>query len=1248
MQKLFSVLPFQSNNLLIQPFIYLSFFSLLFSSQLSYSGGPAELDIQFPQADLILFNPDLDPQVIASNEDDGARISRITANLDADEFYFVVLFPRDIDGGAELNQYQLRITGPGGVSSLPPPDDPYISVSVNGDLVEGEFLTSDQIDRYTFLPIETGFHTIELIPTAENQKPGNPLKWKVSEVPYQIDIGTLGDFDETVAQQMVRDAAALWNGVTTSSVRLMEGDPLPADVEAVDATRLTVAGHTLFFDQTRNKILTFGGFDSNFFLNDDLFEFDGTSWISIEVDDAPSPRAYASTSYDSVNQQLVLFGGFGVDEDGQLNPLNDTWVWDGQSWTEMNPINIPPARLYGSMAYDEFFGDTVMFGGRSNTELLNDTWLWDGEDWLDQTNEQFNPPGRFGHQLFYDPVNEQVYLIHGTTGGGNFFDMWLWRGTVWSNISDAVETPPARAFSSVFADRERNQTILFGGDSGNGNLNDTWMWDGNAWTELSPENSPGPRYEMDMVFDEEQNQIFILGGRENDTILNSNWVWDGETWNRLGQLDEIEAQFNEFMDQGINPIVFDSDGTLTELLLGDGMKEVFSSFTEITRSEGDEILSARMILNGWFLSEAAGDNQLTQDEFTNELVHELGHFLGLTNTQFNTYKPRNNDPSDDTSVSLMYPFRLVVTDNTFALHHDDITAISELYPAIDGSFENGFGTISGTALFDDGSPVLGGMVIARSVENPDQIVVARMTDERAQLTGHFILPGLPAGDYTVAIEPVDGQFFDSGSVGFHSIDQNGSSFINPPAPEYYNEAFEMGDPALDNPSDFSLVNVSAGQVTEIDFTCEQLTSGQLRASQFMPYDLPFLSGISDAERGEGIYPFSVNVGEDHTEITVEIESDTTLPLTVRVERDGAAVYSNQNSPEARRNMGMVFDSARNQTVLFGGWLDSGPENDTWIWNGETWEVGTSPTRPSARVIHNLVYDERLERTVSFGGTDTPNGNGLNFADTWEWDGDEWTSIETETFPTPRVGQAMAYDPNTDLSYIFGGIEFSGAWMNDVWGYDGRTWEEITTDNPPPARNAHAMVYDAAREQVMMFGGGDNQGVPIVDTWVFDGTDWEMLSPVNTPSGRRFYAMAYDSDREVTVLFGGADVDGNHMSDTWEWDGSNWTEISTATAPVERSRHVMSYDSARQKIVLFGGITTEDNIRLNDTWEYDSANGWVNVTPALQPNSFSYSESDGLEPGIHYFYVYSEESGNYSIKVSPSIDATVSVKDWELH
>src|SRR5262249_17570221 len=52
----------------------------------------------------------------------------------------------------------------------------------------------------------------------------------------------------------------------------------------------------------------------------------------------------------------------------------------------------------------------------------------------------------------------------------------------------------------------------------------------------------------------------------------------------------------------------------------------------------------------------------------------------------------------------------------------------------------------------------------------------------------------------------------------------------------------------------------------------------------------------------------------------------------------------------------------------------------------------------------IVYDSARQRPVLFGGS---TGSG-DLGDTWEWDGPTWTQRAT-TGPSPRHGHAMAYD-----------------------------------------------------------------------------------------------------------------------------------------------------------------------------------------------------------------------------------------------
>src|SRR5262249_34735761 len=92
----------------------------------------------------------------------------------------------------------------------------------------------------------------------------------------------------------------------------------------------------------------------------------------------------------------VLFGG--VDE--KQGVLDDTWIWDGISWTRKIPLISPPARFGHAMAYDSARGLVVLFGGNSAIEMLNDTWVWDGITWT-QKSPPANPGPRAFHSLAF-------------------------------------------------------------------------------------------------------------------------------------------------------------------------------------------------------------------------------------------------------------------------------------------------------------------------------------------------------------------------------------------------------------------------------------------------------------------------------------------------------------------------------------------------------------------------------------------------------------------------------------------------------------------------------------------------------------------------------------------------------------------------------------------------------------------------------------------------------------------------------
>jgi hypothetical protein len=126
----------------------------------------------------------------------------------------------------------------------------------------------------------------------------------------------------------------------------------------------------------------------------------------------------------------------------------------------------------------------------------------------------------------------------------------------------------------------------------------------------------------------------------------------------------------------------------------------------------------------------------------------------------------------------------------------------------------------------------------------------------------------------------------------------------------------------------------------------------------------------------------------------------------------------------------------------------------------------------------MAYDAARGQVVLFGGC-----CGL-LSDTWTWDGTDWTQHFPAHSPTPRSGMGMAYDAARGQVVLFGGS--SEDVVGDTWTWDGTDWTQHTPAHSPTPRYGPGMAYDAARGQVVLFGAAPGL---TSDTWTWVGTDW---------------------------------------------------------------------------------------------------------------------------------------------------------------
>ena len=179
------------------------------------------------------------------------------------------------------------------------------------------------------------------------------------------------------------------------------------------------------YDSARDRIVVFGGADFGTFFNE-TWEWDGSSWTQMVIGGAiPDPRVAAAMAYNPMRGRVILFGGASFQPSN--NYLGDTWEWDGSSWTQLAMSGASPTPRYAHrMAFDSELSRIVLFGGFDGS-ILSDTWEWDGTTWVKRT--VIGPTARASHAMAYDVARARIVLYGGDTAFGTFLnDTWEYHG----------------------------------------------------------------------------------------------------------------------------------------------------------------------------------------------------------------------------------------------------------------------------------------------------------------------------------------------------------------------------------------------------------------------------------------------------------------------------------------------------------------------------------------------------------------------------------------------------------------------------------------------------------------------------------------------------------------------------------------------------------------------------------------------------------------------------------------------------
>lgn len=286
-------------------------------------------------------------------------------------------------------------------------------------------------------------------------------------------------------------------------------------------------------------------------------------------------------------------------------------------------------------------------------------------------------------------------------------------------------------------------------------------------------------------------------------------------------------------------------------------------------------------------------------------------------------------------------------------------------------------------------------------------------------------------------------------------------------------------------------------------------------------------------------------------------------------------------PSARLGPRAVFNDATQTGILFGGGtsVDLGTATaydlaETWEWDGTRFIRRYPAHSPAGRQSHMMVYDSKREQIVLFGGRTAT----VELADTWIYKNGDWQEVATTTAPTGRVFAGIAYDRDRDRILLYGGQRLSDdkktiVDLTDLWELDGLTWTRVLENGPTTQKPI--MVYDEARQQIVMLGHND-----LFETsmYTYDAAEhtFQSVTAESMPCVNEA-GIAWARDLEKVVVVGGAclSTDPAKIStateEVWAWDGgAAWTKLNATTIVFRGVNQAVMYDAARNYLVVFGG------------------------------------------------------------------------------
>jgi len=226
----------------------------------------------------------------------------------------------------------------------------------------------------------------------------------------------------------------------------------------------------------------------------------------------------------------------------------------------------------------------------------------------------------------------------------------------------------------------------------------------------------------------------------------------------------VRFAFGGFTDAA--PLDDDNTSTLGFLSRPE-LERVLASTNFFVDTRTGEIVESDIFFNSSFPWSVAENGEAGRFDLQSIVLHESGHFLGLSHSALGETEPR---PGGGRRVlgagAVMFPIAFAsgsITGRT--LFPDDIAGVSDIYP--DAEFRQKTGSVQGRVT-KGGTGVFGAHVVAYDPQTGNMVGNFALED-----TGEFIIAGLRPGPHILRVEPLDDaeveSFFDRSSLDLNFL-----------------------------------------------------------------------------------------------------------------------------------------------------------------------------------------------------------------------------------------------------------------------------------------------------------------------------------------------------------------------------------------------------------------------------------------------------------------------------------------------